>query len=155
RNDHDLGTLAMCGWLITIVLLPVVIVAYKKLASGRPWKVFFEPLRRTPAPEIAMFFGVIAGLGVVGALLVGAKCIGVAVWEGPPLLGVQIIRFPFIYPLFYLWFAMFMNIVRDQRRIYVGPAVADVEGALSPEQFDSIRDRLAAGNFRQAVKQFR
>jgi tRNA A-37 threonylcarbamoyl transferase component Bud32 len=155
RNDHDLGTWAMLGWLLTIVLLPVVIVAYKKLASGRPWKAFFEPLRRAPAPEIAMFFGAIAGLGVVGALLVGAKWIGVAVWEGPPLLGVQIIRFPFIYPLFYVWFAMFMNIVRDQRRIYVGPAIADVEGALSPELLDSIRDRLAAGHFRKAVKQFR
>jgi tRNA A-37 threonylcarbamoyl transferase component Bud32 len=155
RSDTDLKVLFMNGWLITVVLLPLVMVAYRKLASGRPWKNFFEPLRRTPPAEIALLFGVITGLGVAGALLIVAKWIGVAVWEGPSSLFLQLIRFPFIYPLFYVWFAMFMHIVRDQRRIYVGPGVAEMEAVLSPEQLDSIRDRLAAGNFRKAVKQLR
>jgi tRNA A-37 threonylcarbamoyl transferase component Bud32 len=155
RDDQSLEMLVLRGWRITLVLLPVVWVAYRKLASGRPWSRFFEPLRRTPPPEIALVFGGVAGLCVAGALFIGAKWIGVAVWEGPSALILQMIRSPLIYPLFYLWFLMFMTIVRDQRRIYVGPGVEQMEAALSPEQLDSIRDPLAAGNFRKAVKRFR
>jgi tRNA A-37 threonylcarbamoyl transferase component Bud32 len=155
-DDKKFGRLVIRGWVLSFWLFPVLRLGYRILARGAAWRRIFEPMRHAPAPGVALAFGAIAAAGVAGALFIGARWIALTVWYGSRMFIYWIVvALIFIYPLFALWFAFLMAIVRDQRRIYIGPSQADVEAALSPEQFDSIREPLSEGNFRKAVKKYR
>jgi hypothetical protein len=140
-----------------VLFYPLVKLGYRKLATAAPWKNIFQPMHH-PAPTwVALTFGAFAAAGIVGVLYLATKVVAANVWEGFGLFTnrgiiVGIIRFGLVYPLFALWFMMLTRIIRQQRRIPVGPGPHGEKDALTPEQLDAIGAALSGGNIRKAAK---
>ena len=141
-------------WILFAFCFPVVKLGYQKVTTGAPWNKirFFDQLRepmRRPAPAgLAAAFGAASAAGVGLSLCLAAKVISVAIWEGTNFCFALIL----VYPVFWWWFSMLLEIVRQQRRIPVSQDPGSDEAELSDEQLASIEAALAEGNVRRAAK---
>ena len=145
---------ALGTYVITFILVvvPILGVFFRKFMTGATCgKIFVSPMR-PPALDVALVLGAFALAGCAGALLLAAKAIYVFVWEGVPmfanLLGC-------VFPLFYFFFTLLMELVRQQRRISLEPLPEDKPAPLSPAQLAPIHEAIFAGLTFDAIKLYR
>jgi hypothetical protein len=101
---------------------------------------------------VAAAFGTIAVSGGGAALILAAKAIQMFVWEGVFPFGFL---FGCVFPLFYYFFNILMEVVRQQRRIPIEPHPEQKNAPLSPEQIAPIHEAIFAGQTFEAIKQYR